>query len=1258
MGVRGNILGPVDRTVSVLIDRSYPVVKAVYLHLKTIDTILDNMDTLEYVKDNLNLYQQAEAVAKVILPISENLEEILQADENAAKAEAAAEDAQEALDAIQNTVTDIHETADKVNDQYEEIKDLEDDIHDFGDDLGVVADNIQHVINDSEHMEHITIIANDFNGNTSPLMLIDLGEVGVEYEIPEVPTGGKIVTVAENIQHVITDAQNIEHIKNVSSNLNQLFEGVETIEEGLSNIDNSINEAKTAQQASEDARDLAKAWASQEEGLVEETDYSAKYYAQQAKASADTVDSTSTEVVQNIQSVGQEQLTAIQQKGTEQVQTVTTAGQEQTANAQVQAEAAQRSAQAASESASAAQTSASEALASQTAAKTSQDAAANSASAAKTSETNAASSAAQASQSATNASASASAAKQSETAAASSASAAKTSETNAKASETAAKASEQAAQTSAQEAADVVEQLQNPTITVNTLEPGTQATASITPSDGSIAIALGIPKGEKGDKGDTGPTAQMSVAKVNTLTPGSQATVTVSNNALTFGIPQGAKGDKGEQGNGLNIKGTYDSLSALQEAHATGSEGDVFATSDTNPPTVYIWDTVKGAWTSIGAVQGAKGDPGDPFTYEDFTAEQLEALKGPQGEPGQDGAQGAPGTNATITSMTATVDASTGTPSVQVTTEGTESARSFKLAFTGLKGEKGEQGNPGTTTWAGITDKPSTFTPSTHTHTVSQVTDLDLTKYIQKTTAIPSGGSMSTNIQVSGTNGSDQVVTSIGTEVSSWTPKMNLLVRKNNQEYTQMVMEDDDMTFAIGANKKLSLKSLMDLPSTVASKANVTHMHQIADVTDLQTTLDSKQAKGDYLTTTSAASTYLTKTDASNTYLGKTAKAESAKSADTVIWSGISEKPNTVEGYGITFASTTEGEAGTDTTKPMNAASTKAAIQKFAPTVDSSSFLKTTGGTISGNLGVTGKLSVNNLTTDSTSTSINVDRDIVINGYNNIYFKSPNNARKLCVGLDSSGKSQQLLFIDENFGQHTVLDVKDITDPDNLKMCFGSGIGKHHKVALVVDDATGSAAIRNTGTIDPGEYQGIFVEGDSVDQDNTVSAVKIITKTNNSFTYNGSLVLTEATGIPKSGSAGTISAYETSQVYDLNEVESQAIIEEPSGDTISYNKELTVDQNSASTLIFDASTATQAKSIKITFTPADASINTIKVLSFKNKDHRLTLTLENGTWANSADVPSFGSKKNSVLTLVAHFIAGAVYLSVYNQIDGEEDVEV
>lgn len=103
-----------------------------------------------------------------------------------------------------------------------------------------------------------------------------------------------------------------------------------------------------------------------------------------------------------------------------------------------------------------------------------------------------------------------------------------------------------------------------------------------------------------------------------------------------------------------------------------------------------------------------------------------------------------------------------------------------------------------------------------------------------------------------------------------------------------------------------------------------------------------EEVERDYLKKSEASTTYLSKATADSTYLGKTAKAESAKTADAVTWANVSGKPTTVAGYGIAFASTTEAEAGTDTTKPMNAAATKAAIQSLAPAPDLSGYLTKT----------------------------------------------------------------------------------------------------------------------------------------------------------------------------------------------------------------------------------------------------------------------------------------------------------------------------
>ena len=114
-------------------------------------------------------------------------------------------------------------------------------------------------------------------------------------------------------------------------------------------------------------------------------------------------------------------------------------------------------------------------------------------------------------------------------------------------------------------------------------------------------------KGPQGERGETGPIGPQGI--------------------------EGPQGPKGDTGTGLDIKGTYDTLEALQAAITQPAQGDMYNVGTADPYTVYMWDTTTepGQWLSQGQLQGAQGPQGpqgDP---------------GPKGDTGDTGPQGPAG---------------------------------------------------------------------------------------------------------------------------------------------------------------------------------------------------------------------------------------------------------------------------------------------------------------------------------------------------------------------------------------------------------------------------------------------------------------------------------------------------------------------------------------------------------------------------------------------------------------------------------------
>lgn len=174
-------------------------------------------------------------------------------------------------------------------------------------------------------------------------------------------------------------------------------------------------------------------------------------------------------------------------------------------------------------------------------------------------------------------------------------------------------------------------------------EPGGENLIMLHLSDGTTAegffsVRNGTqgPQGDKGDKGDAFTYADFTQEQLEGL----RGPAGAPGRALKFDDLKYYEKEelRGKPGHGLNIKGVYETLQALENNITAPTVGDIYQVGN---QLLYLWNGTK--WAYLGSYKGDKGDKGDPFTYEDFTEEQLENLKGPQGEIGPQGPQGEPG---------------------------------------------------------------------------------------------------------------------------------------------------------------------------------------------------------------------------------------------------------------------------------------------------------------------------------------------------------------------------------------------------------------------------------------------------------------------------------------------------------------------------------------------------------------------------------------------------------------------------------------
>ena len=172
--------------------------------------------------------------------------------------------------------------------------------------------------------------------------------------------------------------------------------------------------------------------------------------------------------------------------------------------------------------------------------------------------------------------------------------------------------------------------------------------------DGSFWIYIQRLRGEQGPEGETGPQGpkgeqgEQGIAGAQGLTgpqgdQGPAGAQGIKGDPGTAGADgaqglQGPQGPAGPQGSGLQIAGSVDNSTGLDNI-ANPTAGDIYVVSDADQ--LAVWDG--GEWFFIDRLQGEQGPQGEPGSQGPKGDQGLRGEPGERGEQGLTGAAGAQG---------------------------------------------------------------------------------------------------------------------------------------------------------------------------------------------------------------------------------------------------------------------------------------------------------------------------------------------------------------------------------------------------------------------------------------------------------------------------------------------------------------------------------------------------------------------------------------------------------------------------------------